>query len=97
LAGGAITEAINWHWIFFVNLPIGIGTAALALRMLRRDQGLGLDRGADVPGALLIVSAVMLAVYTIVEVTNYGWASAHTLGFGAGALLLFAGFVVREA
>src|SRR3954470_5853294 len=77
LAGGAITEAINWHWIFFVNLPIGIATAVFALRLLRRDVGLGLDRGADLPGALLIVSAVMLAVYTIVEVTNYGWASAH--------------------
>ncbi len=97
LAGGAITEAINWHWIFFVNLPIALGTGLFALRLLRRDKGLGLSQGADVPGALLIVSALMLGVYTIVEVTNYGWGSAHTLGFGAGALALFAAFVLREA
>jgi EmrB/QacA subfamily drug resistance transporter len=97
LAGGAITEAINWHWIFFVNLPIALATGLFALRLLRRDKGLGLSQGADVPGALLIVSALMLGVYTIVEVTNYGWGSAHTLGFGAGALALFAGFLVRES
>ncbi|MDX6625253.1 MAG: hypothetical protein QOE56_242 [Solirubrobacterales bacterium] len=97
LAGGAITEAINWHWIFFVNLPIALATGVFAVRLLRRDKGLGFGEGADFPGALLIVSALMLGVYTIVEVTNYGWASAHTLGFGAGALALFAAFVTREA
>jgi EmrB/QacA subfamily drug resistance transporter len=97
LAGGAITEAINWHWIFFVNLPIAAATGLFAIRLLRRDKGLGFAQGADLPGAFLIVSALMLGVYTIVEVTNYGWASAHTLGFGAGALALFAAFIVREA
>src|SRR6266550_9224166 len=57
LAGGAITEAINWHWIFFVNLPIGLATAVLAVRLLDRDEGIGLGRGADLLGAALIVSA----------------------------------------
>jgi EmrB/QacA subfamily drug resistance transporter len=97
LAGGAITEAISWHWIFFVNLPIAAVTGALALRLLQRDSGIGLDKGADVPGALLIVASLMLGVYTIVEASNYGWGSAHTLGFGAGAVALLAAFVVREA
>ncbi|HWB68789.1 MAG TPA: DHA2 family efflux MFS transporter permease subunit, partial [Solirubrobacterales bacterium] len=96
LLGGVLTEAISWHWIFFVNLPIAAVTGVLALRLLRKDEGLGLSQGADVPGALLIVSALMLGVYAIVEVTDYGWGSAHTLGFGAGALALFAGFIVRE-
>jgi EmrB/QacA subfamily drug resistance transporter len=96
LLGGVLTEAISWHWIFFVNLPIAVVTGLLALRLLRKDQGLGFSQGADVPGALLIVSALMIGVYAIVEVPNYGWASAHTLGFGAGALALFAAFVVRE-
>jgi EmrB/QacA subfamily drug resistance transporter len=96
LLGGVLTEAISWHWIFFVNLPIAVVTGLLALRLLRKDQGLGFSQGADVPGAVLIVSALMIGVYAIVEVTNYGWASAHTLGFGAGALALFAAFVVRE-
>jgi len=97
LAGGALTQAINWHWIFFVNLPIGIATALLATRLLDRDRGLGFARGADVSGAVLVTSALMLAVYTIVKASDYGWGSAHTLGFGGAALALLIAFVVREA
>jgi EmrB/QacA subfamily drug resistance transporter len=97
LAGGALTQAINWHWIFFVNLPIGVATAVLALRLVHGDQGIGLRQGADVPGAVLVTSALMLGVYTILEVGNYGWASAHTLGFGALSLALLAAFIAREA
>jgi EmrB/QacA subfamily drug resistance transporter len=97
LAGGVLTEAINWHWIFFVNVPIGVATAVVAARVLRRETGIGLDRGADAPGALLIVGALMLAVYTIVEVPGHGWGSARTLGLGAVAVALLAAFVAREA
>ncbi len=97
LAGGVLTQALNWHWIFFVNLPIGIATGAFAVRLLPSDSGVGLRRGADAPGALLLVASLMLAVYTIVEAGNYGWGSAHTLGFGGVALALLAGFVVRQA
>ena len=97
LAGGAITEAINWHWIFFVNLPIGIATGLLALRLVERDKGIGLRAGADVPGAVLVTSALMLLVYTILEAGSRGWGSAHTLGFGSLSLALLAAFVVRES
>jgi EmrB/QacA subfamily drug resistance transporter len=97
LLGGVLTQAISWHWIFFVNLPIAVVTGVLSLRLLQRDRGLGLSRGADAPGALLIVSSLMLGVYTIVEASNYGWGSAHTLGFGTGAAVLLAAFVLREA
>jgi EmrB/QacA subfamily drug resistance transporter len=97
LAGGVLTEAINWHWIFFVNLPIGVATGIVATRLLDHDEGLGLAGGADVPGALLIVSALMLGVYTIVGASDHGWGSAHTLVLGAVALALLAGFVAREA
>jgi EmrB/QacA subfamily drug resistance transporter len=97
LAGGVLTEALSWHWIFFVNLPIGVATAALAMRLLARDEGIGLEQGADVPGAVLIVSALMLAVYTIVEVPGHGWGSARTLVLGGVALALLAAFVTREA
>ncbi|HYN49991.1 MAG TPA: MFS transporter, partial [Thermoleophilaceae bacterium] len=51
LAGGVLTQAVNWHWIFFVNIPIGIATAVFALRLLDKDKGLGFGRGADVLGA----------------------------------------------
>jgi EmrB/QacA subfamily drug resistance transporter len=97
LAGGVLTQALNWHWIFFVNAPIGVVTGVLAARMLGRDEGIGLERGADAPGALLIVGALMLAVYTIVEVPGRGWGAPHTLGLGAVALALIAAFVAREA
>ncbi len=97
MLGGAITQAVNWHWIFFVNLPIGIATGFLTLRLVARDRPIGVGRGADIPGAVLIVSALMLGVYTIVEASRYGWGSAHTIGFGAAALALLGAFVVREA
>jgi EmrB/QacA subfamily drug resistance transporter len=96
LAGGVLTEAINWHWIFFVNLPIGVATALLAVRLIEDDEGIGLARGADVLGAVLITGGLMLLVYTIVEATEYGWGSAHTLGFGAVSVALLGAFVVRE-
>src|SRR3954470_8854596 len=67
LAGGVLTQSINWHWIFFVNVPIGILTALVAVRLIERDEGMGVRGGADVPGAALITAALMLAVYTIVK------------------------------
>jgi MFS family permease len=97
LAGGVLTEAINWHWIFFVNLPFGIATALLAMRLLKKDAGIGLGQGADVPGAVLVTSSLMLLVYTIVEVPKEGWGSVQTIGLGAIAIGLMAAFIAREA
>jgi EmrB/QacA subfamily drug resistance transporter len=98
LAGGVLTQGINWHWIFFVNIPIGIATAALALRLLDKDKGIGFGRGADVLGAVLITGALMLLVYTIVEpAADLGWGATRTLALGAAALALLVGFIVREA
>jgi len=97
LAGGFLTQGIDWHWIFFVNVPIGIATGLLALRYVQRDEGIGLHAGADVAGGALVTSSLMLGVYTILETANYGWGSARTLGLGALALALLAAFVVRES
>ena len=97
LAGGVLTQTINWHWIFFVNLPIGIATFVFARRLIEKDEGIGIRQGADTPGAVLITGALMLAVYTIVEARDFGWGSLHTLGLGAIALGLLAGFIVRQA
>src|SRR5207249_7864343 len=97
LAGGALTQAINWHWIFFVNVPIGIATGLVAAKLLDRDEGIGFERGADVPGALLIVSALMLGVYTIVGAGADGRGSQQTLGLGVVAAALLIAFLVRQA
>jgi EmrB/QacA subfamily drug resistance transporter len=96
LGGGVLTQALNWHWIFFVNLPIGLATALLAVRLVESDIGTGLRRGADGLGAVLVTGALMLAVYTIVEAGGFGWGSLHTLSSGALAVALLIAFIVRE-
>ncbi|WP_275408016.1 MFS transporter [Streptomyces sp. SID14515] len=95
--GGVLTDALNWHWIFFINLPIGLAVLLVARRVLPADRGLGLAAGADALGALLVTAGLMLGIYTVVEVESYGWLSAHTLGLGGLALALLAAFVVRQA
>jgi len=97
LAGGLITQAVSWHWIFFVNVTIGIVTAALSFRLLASDRGIGIEKGVDVIGAVLVTVALMLGVYTIVQSSDYGLGSARTVAFGALAVGLLAAFVVRQA
>jgi EmrB/QacA subfamily drug resistance transporter len=95
--GGVLTQAVSWHWIFFINLPIGLASALLAVRVLEPDTGLGLRAGADAFGAALVTAGLMLGVYTIVETDRFGWTSARTLACAALAVILLAGFVARQA
>jgi MFS family permease len=97
LAGGVLTQTINWHWIFFVNLPIGVATALFAIRLVPDRPGLGLAAGADLPGAVLLTGGLMLAVYTILGVAEEGWGSTQTLALGAVSMALLAAFVFRQA
>jgi EmrB/QacA subfamily drug resistance transporter len=98
LAGGLLTQSINYHWIFFINLPIGIATAILVRRLLEKDSGIGFDKGADIPGAVLVTSSLMLGVYTIVKpAAEKGWGAGETLLLGAVSLLLLVAFIAREA
>jgi EmrB/QacA subfamily drug resistance transporter len=98
LAGGVLTQSINWHWIFFVNIPIGLATALLAWRLLEKDRGIGFGKGADIPGSLLITSSLLLGVYTIVKpAADFGWSSGRTLWLGSVSLGLLVAFVAREA
>jgi EmrB/QacA subfamily drug resistance transporter len=97
LAGGALTQAIDWHWIFVINLPIGIATLLLGRALIRDHEGTGIKGGVDVAGSVLVTAALMLGVYAIVKSTDYGWGSAQTLGVGGGAIALLAAFVALEA
>jgi EmrB/QacA subfamily drug resistance transporter len=98
LVGGVLTQSISWHWIFFVNVPVGIATAVLAGRLIEADRGIGFGDGADVSGAALITTSLMLGVYTIVNpAAEYGWGAGRTLILGAVSLLLLVAFIVREA
>ncbi|MFF0290948.1 MFS transporter [Streptomyces sp. NPDC005262] len=95
--GGVLTDALSWHWIFFINLPIGLAALAIAVPALPADRGLGLRAGADVIGALLVTAGLMLTIYTVVKVEEHGWTSAHTLGLGAAAAVLLGAFITRQA
>jgi EmrB/QacA subfamily drug resistance transporter len=98
LIGGVITQVISWHWIFFVNAPIGLATAIYSRRLLEKDEGIGFGEGADALGAVLITASLMLGVYTIVEpAAKEGWGAAVTLGLGVGSLVLLGLFIAREA
>jgi EmrB/QacA subfamily drug resistance transporter len=97
LAGGALTQSLSWHWIFFVNVPIGIVTFVLGSALIVENRGIGLAGGVDVAGSVLITLATMLGAFAIVKSTEYGLTSARTLGVGGAALVLLGGFFVLES
>jgi len=97
LAGGALTQALNWHWIFFINLPIGAATFALGRELLPTDKAVEARQRIDWLGSLLVTLSLMTAVYAIVQATSFGWGSVHVLGFGAVAVALMAAFLGLEA
>jgi EmrB/QacA subfamily drug resistance transporter len=97
LAGGLLTQALSWHWVFFVNVPIGIVTFVLGRALIRANPGLGLEHGVDWVGSLLVTASLMSAIYAIVGVTTHGWTSAHVLGMGALSAVLMAAFLALEA
>jgi EmrB/QacA subfamily drug resistance transporter len=94
--GGVLTQALSWHWIFFVNAPIGVAAVAAGWVLLDDERGMGLRAGADAAGAVLVTAGLMAGVYAIVETARYGWTSARTLGIGAVAVVLLAAFFVRQ-
>ncbi|HLL67329.1 MAG TPA: MFS transporter [Micromonosporaceae bacterium] len=100
LAGGLLTQVASWHWIFFVNVPIGVAAMLLARWLLPADRTSGASTGgaggADVAGAVLITTGLMLVVYTVVGTAERGWTSAYTLGFGLLGGGLIGAFVVRQ-
>ena len=97
LAGGVLTEALSWHWVFFVNIPIGLMTLALGQFLIPADEGLGLGHGVDWIGSALVTASLMSAIYAIIQATSHGWLSAPVLGIGGLAVALMAAFLALEA
>jgi EmrB/QacA subfamily drug resistance transporter len=97
IAGGVITTALDWHWIFYVNLPIGLATVILGRMWLAENRGSGIGRDLDWLGSVLITGAMVIVVYAIVTASTSGWGSLHTLGFGALAVAMGVAFVVLES
>jgi EmrB/QacA subfamily drug resistance transporter len=97
LLGGILTDALDWHWIFLVNLPIGIAVLALCFVLLPGGRGQMAGGRLDVAGAVTVTASIMLAVYAIVNGNEVGWVTGRTLGVLAGASALLALFLFIEA
>jgi EmrB/QacA subfamily drug resistance transporter len=97
LVGGVLTQAISWHWIFFINLPIGLAAFGLGAILIPRHVGAGLRGGLDVWGAMLITAAPALAVYAILEASSNGWTSVRTVGMAGVTAALIAAFIFVES
>src|ERR687896_401455 len=93
LAGGVLTNALDWHWIFLVNLPVGVAVFALSLVLLPSGRGPAAARSLDVAGAVTVTASLMLAVYAIVNGNEAGWTSGRTLGLLAASAVLLALFL----
>ncbi len=96
LLGGVLTETLSWRWVFFINLPIGIVAALLALRMISNEVGDEKPATTDTAGAVTVTGGLLVLVYAIVKAETYGWASGKTLGLFAVAIALLAAFVAVE-
>jgi MFS family permease len=96
LFGGILTSAFGWRAIFFINVPIGVVAAVLAVRLVHRGQHAGGMRGMDLPGAATLVSGLLALVYAIEGTRTHGWTSARTLVAFAAAAALLSAFAVIE-
>jgi MFS family permease len=95
--GGVLTQTLSWHWIFFINVPIGVATFLLGRALIHENVGLGIRNGVDITGSVMVTLSLMLGTFAIIEATQYGWVSVHTFAFGGASLALMAGFVLLES
>jgi EmrB/QacA subfamily drug resistance transporter len=96
LLGGVITDALGWEWVLYINVPVGVATAALAFRLIGESRSQAAGKGFDLPGAAAVTGGLSAAVYAIVEAESAGWGSTRTIGFFALAAILLAVFVAVE-
>jgi EmrB/QacA subfamily drug resistance transporter len=96
LLGGILTDVLSWHWIFLVNVPIGIAVYVTSLRLLPGKEELGERESVDIAGALTVTAALVAAVYAIVNGNEAGWTSTQTLGLLGAAVVLLGAFLVIE-
>ena len=97
IVGGVITQTVGWHWSFLINVPIGLVSLVLAVRLLAPERGIGIGKGADVVGALLVTAGLSLGIYTIVQTAEPAAELLRTIVLAVVAMLLLAAFVLRQA
>jgi EmrB/QacA subfamily drug resistance transporter len=96
LLGGVLTDGLGWEWVLWVNVPIGIGAALLAPRLVAESRAEGDRRAFDVAGALSVTAGLSVLVYALVDATDAGWGSTQTVGLLALAVALLVAFVFIE-
>jgi EmrB/QacA subfamily drug resistance transporter len=96
LLGGILTDVLDWHWIFLVNIPIGIAVYLFSLRLLPGEEELEERESVDYAGAVTVTAALVAAVYAIVNGNDAGWTSGQTLGLLAASVVLLGAFLVIE-
>jgi len=97
LLGGALTQSLSWHWVFFINVPIGVAGLVLGAALIPVHVGRGLHHGVDLAGAFLVTAAPSLAIYTILQAADSGWLTGRTAALGFGAVALAGLFVLVES
>jgi EmrB/QacA subfamily drug resistance transporter len=97
ILGGLLTDLVSWQWVFFVNVPVGIGAFLLSVRYVPESRSPGTDRRIDVGGAVTITAGLLVLVYAVVNAQSSGWLSTQSLGLFSISALLLAGFFVIEA
>jgi EmrB/QacA subfamily drug resistance transporter len=97
LLGGVLTETISWHWIFFVNLPIGAVAYFLGRSLIAENEGLAQNGRIDWLGSVLITASSIALIYALIKIPEWGWTGDRTLGLAGVAALLLAGFVALES
>jgi EmrB/QacA subfamily drug resistance transporter len=97
LVGGMLTQALSWHWIFFVNVPIGIATLILGRFLIVENIGIGIQQGVDVVGSILVTVSMMVGIYGIITASRVGWGSPETLLCLGFAVILLTAFIVLES
>jgi EmrB/QacA subfamily drug resistance transporter len=97
LLGGILTDVLDWHWIFLVNVPIGVAVVVLSMRLIPGERAAAVAQRLDVAGAVTVTASLMLAVYAIVNGNEVGWVTLRTLGLLGVAAALFGAFLAIEA
>lgn len=96
MLGGVLTDLASWRWVFFVNVPVGVVSVAMALRYIVESRVEMARRSFDLAGAITVTGGLVVLVYAIIKAQSFGWGSARTIGLGALAFVLLAAFIAIE-